>query len=246
MLRLTLRDKALLVKCSVCRWLTTTQIQRLYFPSATLNAVQKRLRKLSDAGYLRSYRENLIAEALHTVGPKGQAVFLEKGIEFVTGSDVPRQVEHLVGINDIRISVETGTVSIPFFFAHWQLSNLGWKHAVIPDAIFAVKDPLRRTFLVEYDRGTEPLGILLKKLGAYEELTGFPFEAVLIVTEQIRQRDLFSRKVRDGNLVVPVFMSHIDEIREVGIFRSDFSDVASQRRTTLTQLHEVRHEEDEA
>src|SRR6266852_5829795 len=56
--RLTDRDLRLLVKCAICRWLTTGQIQRLYFPKASLNAVQKRLRKLSDAGYLRSYREH--------------------------------------------------------------------------------------------------------------------------------------------------------------------------------------------
>ncbi len=48
--RITERDVRLLAKLGVCRWLTTTQVKRLYFPEATLNAVQKRLRKLSDAG----------------------------------------------------------------------------------------------------------------------------------------------------------------------------------------------------
>ena len=36
--RLTDRDLRLLVKCAICRWLTTGQIQRLYFPKASLNA----------------------------------------------------------------------------------------------------------------------------------------------------------------------------------------------------------------
>ena len=65
MLRLTERDKALIVKCSVCRWLTTSQVRRLYFPRATVNAVQKRLRKLSEEGYLRTHREDLLSEAIH-------------------------------------------------------------------------------------------------------------------------------------------------------------------------------------
>src|ERR1700687_3351641 len=65
MLRCTERDKSLIVKCTLCRWLTTTQIQRLYFPRATVNAVQKRLRKLADAGYLRMHREGILSEALH-------------------------------------------------------------------------------------------------------------------------------------------------------------------------------------
>src|SRR5207302_6999702 len=60
MIRCTERDKKLIVKCGLCRWLTTTQIHRLYFPGATVNAVQKRLRKLAEAGYLRTYRETSV------------------------------------------------------------------------------------------------------------------------------------------------------------------------------------------
>src|SRR5207249_3059841 len=48
-IRMTERDRRMLAKCAVCRWLTTGQVKRLYFPEATLNAVQKRLRKLSEA-----------------------------------------------------------------------------------------------------------------------------------------------------------------------------------------------------
>ena len=40
-IRLTDRDVRMLVKCGICRWLTTDQLRRLYFPKATLNAVQK-------------------------------------------------------------------------------------------------------------------------------------------------------------------------------------------------------------
>src|SRR5260370_13193793 len=111
MLRLTDRDRALITKCSVCRWLTTTQIQRLYFPDATVNAVQKRLRKLAEAGCVRTYRPDLMSEALHAVGPKGRAVAEEKGLEAPTGNDVPRQIEHLTGINDNRVAVETAALS---------------------------------------------------------------------------------------------------------------------------------------
>src|SRR5213594_4187944 len=116
--RLTDRDLRMLVKCAICRWLTTAQIQRLYFPRATLNAVQKRLRKLSDAGYLRTHREDLLSEAIHTPGPKGKAVVEEKGIEAAVGNEVPRQIEHLKGVNDIRIAVETSSVPVAYFFAY--------------------------------------------------------------------------------------------------------------------------------
>src|SRR2546426_7172441 len=137
MLRLTERDKALIVKCSVCRWLTTSQVRRLYFPRATVNAVQKRLRKLSEEGYLRTHREDLLSEAIHAVGPKGKTIAEEKGVEAAVVREVPRQIAHLRGVNDIRIAVETGAVRVAYFFAHWQLANLGWTYPVIPDAIFA-------------------------------------------------------------------------------------------------------------
>src|SRR5437588_11640782 len=104
--RVTDRDLRMLAKCAVCRWLTTGQIRRLYFPRATVNAVQKRLRKLSEAGYLRIYREDLLSEAIHTVGPKGKAIAEGKGVEAAVGSEVPRQIAHLRGVNDIRIAVE--------------------------------------------------------------------------------------------------------------------------------------------
>src|SRR5712692_8349853 len=123
--RLTDRDLRMLVKLAVCRWLATAQIQRLYFPEATLNAVQKRLRKLSDDGYLRSHREHPTAEAIHAVGRKGKPLVEEKGIEVTLTADVPKQLDHMLGVNEIRIDVETSSARVAWFFAYWQLGDLG-------------------------------------------------------------------------------------------------------------------------
>src|SRR6266403_3822991 len=113
--RLTDRDLRMLVKCAICRWLTTGQIQRLYFPKATLNAVQKRLRKLSDAGYLRSYREHPTAEAVHALGPKGKPLVEERGVEAALAAEVPQQLEHLLGVNEVRVAVESGSAQLAYF-----------------------------------------------------------------------------------------------------------------------------------
>src|SRR5437867_4366720 len=110
--RLTERDRRMLVKCAVCRWLATDQVKRLYF-----------------------------AEATHAVGPKGKPLVEEKGVEVAGGGEVPRQVEHMQGVNEIRIAVETSGIKIVYFFAYWQLASLGWAHPVIPDAVFAVRTP---------------------------------------------------------------------------------------------------------
>jgi len=120
MLRCTERDRRLIVKCGLCRWLTTTQIHRLYFPHATLNAVQKRLRKLAETGYLRTYREGVFSEALHAPGPKGKGFLEEMRVTCSGGNDVSRQLPHLVGVNDIRIAVESSTIII---FTAYSTSN---------------------------------------------------------------------------------------------------------------------------
>ena len=239
-LRLTDRDLRLLVKCAVCRWLTTDQVKRLYFPEATLNAVQKRLRKLSEAAYLRSHQEHPTAEAIHAVGPKGKPLVEEKGVEVAGGSEVPRQVDHMLGVNEIRIAVETGGADVAYFFAYWQLANLGWAHAVIPDAVFAVRTPELRTFLVEYDRSTETLEKLLQKFQWYDQgLSEFPFEAAVVVTERTRRLDLLSRELRRKNLSLPVLASTLGDVPATGFFEADFVMLpGGERRKVLDQLQE--------
>jgi Replication-relaxation len=234
--RLTERDARMLVKCAVCRWLTTEQLKHLYFPHATLNAVQKRLRKLADAGYLRSYQEHPTAESIHAVGPKGKALVEERGVEAIAMSAAPRQAEHLWGVNELRLAAEQGSVPVGYFFAFWQLADVGWRYPVIPDAVFAVCAPERRVFLAEYDRGTETLDRLLGKLTRYADgLEGFPFEAVLIVTEETRRFDLLSREMRLKGVSVPVLAGTLDKIRELGLWEAAFVELPDgTRRKILT------------
>src|SRR6266567_2099599 len=236
-IRLSDRDLRLLVKCAVCRWLTTDQLKRLYFPEATLNAVQKRLRKLSEAGYLRSHQEHPTAEAIHAVGPKGKPLVEEKGVEVAVGGEVPRQVEHMLGVNEIRIAVETSGMKVVYFFAYWQLANLGWAHAVIPDAVFAVRTPELRTFLVEYDRSTETLDKLFRKLGLYDQgLAEFHFEAVVIVTERTRRLDLLGRELRRKNLSLPVLASTLEDVVRTGFFEAAFVVLPGGEKGKILEL----------
>jgi len=228
------RDKKLIVKCSLCRWLTTTQIKRLYFPDATVNAVQKRLRKLAEAGYLRTHRESLLAESLHTAGPKAKVLFEEEGLEYTGSNDVSRQIEHLVGVNDIRMAVETGMVPAAYFFAHWELSNIGWTNAVIPDAVFAMRAPGLRNFVVEYDRATEGLSVLVGKLRIYQEgFRGFSFEAVVIVTERDRRMESLGREVRKRNVSFRVLIGTLGELQAKSMLDCSFFDLSDGAQRKL-------------
>jgi hypothetical protein len=236
MLRCTERDKKLIAKCALCRWLTTTQIRRLYFPDATVNAVRKRLRKLAEAGYLRTHRENILSETLHTVGPKGKAVIEEQGLEYMGPNEIPRQVEHLAGINDVRIAVETGNIPVAYFFASWQFAP-GWLHPVIPDGVFALRTPSLRRFVVEFDRATEGLSVLTAKFRLYREgLPGFSFEAVMLVTERDRRLDSLKREARNRNARLRVFVGKLVELQSTGIDRCSFLDLEGGPSRTLLDL----------
>jgi protein involved in plasmid replication-relaxation len=226
MLRCTERDKRVVAKCALCRWLTTSQIRRMYFPSATVNAVQKRLRKLAEEGYLRTHRESILSETLHGLGPKGKAIVEGKGLNCIGTTEVPRQVAHFTGVNDVRMAVETGIVPVAYFFANWQFVPIGWQHPVIPDAVFALRTPALRTFVVEFDRATEGLGVLVAKLRAYQEgLPGFSFAAVLIVTERERALDGLKREAGKQNISLRVLVGTLADLQSKGIDECSFFEL---------------------
>ncbi len=227
--RLTERDLRLLAKCAPARRLTTSQIQRGFFPTATPDAVRKRLRKLAEGGYLRSYQPNQMAEALHALGPQGKPVLEGKGLTVEVEKGVPKQVEHLVGINDIRVAVECGGIPVVFFFAAWELGSVGWFYHVIPDAVFALQVPRRLTFMVEYDRGTETVGLFSKKIRSYEQgLDGFPFDAVLIVAETEGRLESLSRAIRRQAFSERTYLTALlAEIRTAGVSAPVFQVIAA-------------------
>lgn len=230
MIRLTKRDHRLLAKCAASQWLTTAQVQRAFdFP--TLNATQKRLRKLSRARYLRSYQPYRMAAALHTVGSKGRRLLDARGITFDLRRKLPSYLDHLIGTNDIRIFFEQSGAPIISFFAFWELPKFNWNYPVIPDGLCTIGAGTQLTLAVEYDRGTERLEKIAKKLTAYAVgLTGFPFDAVMVVTETSAHLETLRRHLSPQTYSSNNFLgSIIDQIRmangDAEIF-TDLCDVA--------------------
>ena len=238
-LPLSERDLHVLAKCAVSKWLSTSQLQRLYFPDVTADAARKSLRRLSQAEYLLSFRENLMAEALYAVGSKAKALLATKGLEVELCRTPPGQVEHLIGINDIRIAVEAEPSRVAYFFAFWELPQFQWDHAVIPDALFALMLPERRTFVVEYDRGNETREQLSRKFLAYGEgLSGFLLDAVILVTDTPERLETVRRHLRHPVISLRLLGTTLDIIRAIGVHKVKFQDicVSSERTTLLTEL----------
>jgi Replication-relaxation len=202
--RLTARDRRILVRLAAARWLTTTQVANLFFPDVTVEMARRRLRLLGEESYILSLQANQMAEALHTLGQNGKEFLLARGwkrsirLERVP----PKNLEHFRGVNDIRVAVERSAerdgVELAFFFASWELQQQGWAFPVIPDAACLIERSGKSvTVLYEYDRGEESTEYVARtKFRPYaaEGFHGFPFSDVLVVVDtperlgQLRER----------------------------------------------------------
>ena len=213
-MRLTNRCMDLLRLLRAARWLTTGQVRLRFFPRATVDAVHKRLRKLTEATYLTMVRENRMTEALFTLGPEGKRVLERSGAEeIVLERTPPKQLEHFIGINDLRIAAEL-SVPLRYFFASWELPGTGWRYPLIPDAVFAMQD---RTFAAEFDRGLETIGYFMRtKITVYRRsFEGFPISRVLIITDRVTRMESLAKAVaREGG---PFLFSTIDFVKEHGL-----------------------------
>jgi hypothetical protein len=225
-MRLSERDLRVISKCAFSKWLATGQLSRLHFPNVTPDAVRKSLRRLVEAGYLVVHREHQMAEALHGLGPKGKALLEAKGLACEITRRPPRQIEHMVGINDVRIVVEAKPSQVSYFFACWELQGLGWVHPLIPDAVVGLRLPERRTFLVEYDRATETLPTLMGKLRSYEGgLSSIPFWALLLVVDTQSRLATIGRHIRQEGFTLRILGCLRTELVTQGIDASLFGDL---------------------
>jgi len=188
-MRLTTRDKEFLRKLQRCKWLTTSQIQRTFFPDVSLDPVRKRMRKLAGAKYLQSYQRHHMTEMLHGLGKP------------------PKQVEHLIGINNIRLAAEKEGPD--FFYAYWELPAFGWDYPIVPDAVCRIA---RILYLFEYDTGTENLAQLQVKFRHYE---CFDFEYVLFLCAETEKR-LLKLKALASQMVPEVIAKLMSEVRGKG------------------------------
>jgi hypothetical protein len=210
-MKITERDRRIVTKLGAARWLTTSQVAESCFAGLTPEMARRRLRLLREAHYVRAVQSNSMAEALHTVGPRGlELLSEERAKQTRLERTLPKNLSHLTGINQIRIAVECTAradgLALGFFFACWELQAHGWKMPIIPDAACRVKRGEKSaTALFEYDRGEERPSYLLAKFARYRDgLAGFPFSRVVIVAETAPLKDRLQAYL-EKHLPTPVF-----------------------------------------
>jgi hypothetical protein len=229
-MKLTPRCINLLRLLSTSRWLTTGQIHRRFFAGATPDAARKRLRKLTAGEYLVMVREGRMTQALFTLGRAGKRI-----LETARAAPVelerrpPTQREHFLAVNDVRIAAELAG-SLSHFFAYWELPRLGWRHALIPDAVFRVGE---RSFAVEFDRGMEGIQYFIRtKVTAYQRgLDGLPLTAILTVTD--REARMASLAEAIGDTKGRMLFSTLDAVRAHGLLAPVFHRAAGDAGVPL-------------
>lgn len=223
-MKLTKRCMALLRLLASARWLTTSQIHARFFPEARTDTASQRLLKLSKAGYLVSFRQSRMSESLFTLGPEGKRALEQSSANnIVLERRVPKQLEHLRGVNDVRIAAEREE-SLRFFFSYWELPGLKWTYPIIPDALFALGG---KTFAVEYDRGCEGLRFFVRsKVTVYRQgLLELPLAAVLVVADRRARMESLARAIGSGGFLYTT----IDQVRKQGLTAPIFvEDVAGE------------------
>lgn len=196
------------------RWLTTSQVRRRLFASATPQAARRRLRLLVGGAYLRKRQESRMQEAVFALGRAGKRALEREGAAEIALETVPpKQREHMAGINDLRIAAELAG-QVGFFFAAWELPAAGWKHPIIPDAVFRLGN---QTFAAEYDCGTEGIQFFIRtKLPAYRRgFPGFRLAAVLIVADRAARMEALKHAINDAHGLF--HFTTIEAVRECGI-----------------------------
>lgn len=176
----TPRDRAVLVAIRTHTRLTGDQIRRLFFHTRTRlvapQTVNARLRRLTDLGYLdvvvvdRGHGSGPYAYGL---GPHGAAL-----LEQTASSKRAGPVWHYLELAELRVRLEEELRAAGGTLVEWVGDNAlralvrgerGWP---VPDALVHWRLEGREgTFLLEVDRGTESLAVLVAKLRRYAAYT---------------------------------------------------------------------------
>ena len=94
MLKITSRDIAILRMCAACQVLTTSQAHQLHFHRVTVDAAQKRLRKLAGAQFLEAIESRTCTDNLYTLGKEGVNHVRKLGWKVERSNTIPKDLAH--------------------------------------------------------------------------------------------------------------------------------------------------------
>lgn len=193
---LTERDCEILKMVNDCRALRSDQIERLFFQSRS--TAQYRLQRLFHHEFLNRSFLTVVAggpassPAIYTLGKRGATVLVERfGYDRERlrlpkkGTIAWHQLEHLLKVNDIRLTITQAVTANGWILEEWRdetafraspdyvtLTNRRGQtqeKPVLPDGYFCMETPKGKArFFLEVDRGTEALSKFTPQIVVYE------------------------------------------------------------------------------
>lgn len=188
------RDRAVLRALATMKFLRTSQIMRFCFGRST-STVRLRLRKLLDAGLVRTWVPSLNEENIYSLDRKGLLVLGEEGDTCRVPRRLERHLAHHLCVNDFHINLSLAVPKYGWTVRDWQSD---WQlkqpkvYGLVPDALFSIQKGTRqKNFALEVDLGGEPAKtVFAAKLRAYpvfQETNGFRHTSLLVVVPTLRR-----------------------------------------------------------
>lgn len=182
------RDVELLKALFACRYLTTSQIQQVFFGRNRSVVCARLNQKLLPHGFVSRHVQDAAfhtTDAVYALGRAGIRVLAQElqVAPHAVGRGLERSAEsfflrHLLAVNDLWAALRYATrdPTAPCSVASWWtekklrgLHRVAHRHAPIADSRFvlAYLDDARAHFFVEVDRGTESLRVFQDKVRRY-------------------------------------------------------------------------------
>jgi protein involved in plasmid replication-relaxation len=172
--RLTERDREVLLALTRFRLARTSQLYRYAFAGIRRDTAAVRLRRLFDSRHVSVLRSGPLAENLYRLGPVGRQALQAEGVRL--GPSPRGAIEHHLGVVEswTRLAGESG-VAIARCLPDWELrEELGLGElAIIPDLFALVRlNGQLVPIAIEVDCGTESASVLRSKAERYAALWG--------------------------------------------------------------------------
>lgn len=189
-MNLTARDKQVIKAVNDFRLIRQDQIERLLFPSK--NTAQVRLRKLWEHKFIRrqfmpvrgGIQNSPILYEIDLLGVellRNEFGYSDADLRYTPRKNSsPQFIAHTLGLSEIRLAVELSCKNNNLELKSWldekalksdyDSVQVGRKlEVVLPDAYFAISIPNKGAlhFFLEYDRGSENMKFIRKKMAAY-------------------------------------------------------------------------------
>jgi hypothetical protein len=248
--RLQVRDLWLLEGLGKMRFLATTQLARLGF-GGSRSAANKRLRKLLDAGLIRVWVRSLAEDSIYSLSRAGAKRLSrdEDGCSWTLPRDLDGNLEHLLAINEVRLSfalaLTDGQAEISWWRSDWELRT-ATQGDLVPDAIFGIRwntETPERVFALEVENRTRsPLAFVRKAL-RYRTLLGGGSEGwgtsdftTLVVGRDERWLERYRLAVGNADPGLPIAFASLTAIEEHGPLGCVWKPSCGDERYSLRDL----------